>query len=146
MSSGCGATLQIVNILSNIIAINTITFPVSFCIMLREIVVKLNHFSGNVCGIEDVINVCVYLVTEARRWGERGDHKPLLPALGVSFLLIPGPLTPLSLILSANVSWGTFNISYYTALNIHFHSRIDSLSIYISVNRTGINVHKWTLW
>ena len=67
MSSGSGATLQIVNILSNIIAINTITFPVSFCIMLREIVVKLNHFSGNVCGIEDVINVCVYLVTEARR-------------------------------------------------------------------------------
>ena len=43
-----GATLQIVNILSNI-AINTLTFPASFCIMLREIVAKLNHFSGKVC-------------------------------------------------------------------------------------------------
>ena len=43
-----GATLQIVNILSNI-AINTLTFPASFCIVLREIVAKLNHFSGKVC-------------------------------------------------------------------------------------------------
>ena len=42
------ATLQIVNILSNI-AINTLTFPASFCTMLREIVAKLNHFSGKVC-------------------------------------------------------------------------------------------------
>ena len=42
------ATLQIVNILSNI-AINTLTFPASFCITLREIVAKLNHFSGKVC-------------------------------------------------------------------------------------------------
>ena len=43
-----GATLQIVNILSNI-AINTLTFPASFCTVLREIVAKLNHFSGKVC-------------------------------------------------------------------------------------------------
>ena len=43
-----GAPLQIVNILSNI-AINTLTFPASFCIVLREIVAKLNHFSGKVC-------------------------------------------------------------------------------------------------
>lgn len=42
------ATLQIVNILSNI-AINTLTFPASFCTVLREIVAKLNHFSGKVC-------------------------------------------------------------------------------------------------
>ena len=43
-----GATLQIVNILSNI-AINTLTFPASSCILLREIVAKWNHFSGKVC-------------------------------------------------------------------------------------------------
>ena len=43
-----GATFQIVNILSNI-AINTLTFPASFCTVLREIVAKLNHFSGKVC-------------------------------------------------------------------------------------------------